>query len=241
MRTGLFIQARSGSTRYPGKIFQGLPEQGAPSVIEHIYSRLKNIRGVDVCSVLVPENDARLIEFLMKKNIPCFTGSEDDVRQRYRDAAVYYDTDIVVRATGDNPCVDPVIAADTLDMISRRTGLDLFSFYNLPLGVAVEAFRRKALLDDSANPLPEYKEHVSLHIKKNPKNFRILHADHPLPFHHSENLPRLTLDTAEDLEVIRNVFRRLGSEFLTADVLRLHKQEPELFMENSHVIQKIFV
>ncbi|MDH5655857.1 MAG: hypothetical protein OEZ34_08115 [Spirochaetia bacterium] len=240
MRVGIFIQARSGSSRYPGKIFEGLPVEGAPSILEHIYRRLSKVRGYDVISVLAPESDERLIQFCKKKKFSVFTGPEEDVRQRYRNAAEYYNTDLVIRATGDNPCVDPGIAEETLSMLKTKDRLDLFSFYNLPLGIAVEAFRKDALFADVSNDYPEYREHVSLHIKQNPGRFRILHADHPSMDFPCEALPRLTVDTAEDLQVVRKLFSVLGKDFTTSQIMRLAEKNPEIFTGNLHVKQKTF-
>jgi len=239
MKVGIFIQARSGSTRYPGKIFEGLPVDGAPSILEHIYRRLSMVKGFDVISVLVPGSDKRLIDFCRQHDMNYFSGPEDDVRARYRDAAEHYKTDLIVRATGDNPCVDPMIADETIGMLKKRERLDLFSFYNLPLGVAVEAFRKSALFRNPPKDHPEYREHVSLHIKQNPSLFRVLHADHP-SMDQREMLPRLTVDTAEDLAVVRGVFSRLGKDFNTADVMRLVDTRPELFFGNMHIRQKTF-
>jgi spore coat polysaccharide biosynthesis protein SpsF len=246
-KIGIFIQARSRSTRLPGKIFEGLPVPGEPSILEHIYKRLSMIPGNYEILNLIPDNDERLREFCIEKKLPMLAGPEDDVRARYRLAARLTDADIIVRATADNPCVDPGIALDTIRGLIE-TEADLFSFSNLPLGVAVEAFRREALFDETVKDAADYREHVSLHIKHNPSYFKVVHQDHPVMNSYcngkgrcsTSDLPRLTVDTPEDLIVARNVFMRLGSKFSVARIMDLFTEEPELFAENAMVRQITF-
>ena len=240
-RVGILIQARSTSTRLPGKIFEGLPGPEDPSILEHIYRRMSGIETSDLCLILVPDTDHDLIDFCEQHGFPYFTGPELDVRERYRQAARTYNLDIIVRATGDNPCVDPEIAAETIEGIKRHD-VDLLSFANLPLGIAVEAFRADALHDDSVPARPEHREHVSIHMKQNKDLFRVLHLKHPL-MNRFEDIkpPRLTVDTLEDLEVVRGVFRLMGEEFRTADVMELFAGGEEFFSANKHVEQLMFL
>ena len=237
---GLFIQARSNSERLPGKIYAGLPEAGAPALIEHLFRRMSHVEGADVVAVLVPAGDELLIEFLRSREILHFPGSELDVRDRYRQAARHFGVELVVRATGDNPLTDPSVAADTIREI-KIASADLLSFSNLPLGIAVESFRVSALFDDSCPDLPEYREHVSLHIKHHPERFSVTHLDHPLTAHEpAHSLPRLTVDTAQDLSVVRRVILELGPDATTAEILALRARRPELFHGNALVEQRMF-
>ncbi len=237
-RVGLFIQARSNSERLPGKIYAGLPEPGDVALILHLYRRLSRVAGVDVVRLLVPESDAALWDFCRAHGVDAFGGSELDVRERYRQAAVHFGVDLVVRATGDNPFTDPLVAAQTIEEL-KASGADLLSFHNLPLGVAVEAFRTEALLRESADERPEYREHVSLHIKHNPESFVVLHPEHELTVSGSP-LPRVTVDTPADLSVVRRLYRELGPQADTRALLELWRKRPDLFAANAHVEQRVF-
>ena len=235
----VLIQARSDSTRLPGKVFRGLPEEGDLSILETIYRRMERVRMARDVLFLVPENDRKIIQFCQSRKLEYLVGPETDVRARYRKAASRLGSEIIVRATGDNPCVDPAIADETIQAILNQS-CDLLSFSNLPLGIAVEAIRVEALQNDSVSPRPEYREHVSLHIKHNPSFFRVVHLEHPLTRNHGIRLPRLTVDTAEDLAVVRNVFRKLGNDFRTEEVLKLQLASPDLFAGNTHIEQITF-
>ncbi|MEQ9367362.1 MAG: hypothetical protein RIF32_24230 [Leptospirales bacterium] len=239
-RVGIFIQARANSSRLPGKIFE-LLQPGRPdsSILETIYRRMSGVSGARTV-VLVPENEAALIDWCRRRDMECFAGPEVDVRERYRRAARYYDVDYVVRATGDNPCVDPEVTADTARALVAG-GADLLSYGNLPLGAAVESMRREALESDQAPACEVHREHVSLHIKHNPERFRVEHPDHPsAPAKGRVALPRLTVDTAEDLAVVRAVFAALGADFRTPGVIQLFEQRPEIFALNRDVPQRSF-
>jgi len=240
MRTAIFIQARSGSMRHPGKVFEAIPDPASPAMIEHIYRRMSAVEGGDVVAVLIPREDVRLFDFCNARKMEVFTGPADDVRERYRLASLHYDTKLVVRATGDNPCVDPAIAAETVRKMKESPDLDLFSFSNLPLGTAVEAFRRDALFDDRFGADPLHAEHVTLHIKHNPDHFRVVHAEHELMKHFSIKPPRVTVDTAEDLAVVRTLFRELGNDFTLYEFMEWASTHPDLMTGNAHIEQRVF-
>jgi len=186
--------------------------------------------------VLVPKDDMALQAFLGREKIPYRKGPLDDVRERYRSAAQDLDLDIVIRATADNPAVDPEYARLALsEFIQAR--VDLFSFSGMPIGTGVEIFSTTALMTDGLDG-PEYREHVSLHIKHDPSRFKVLHL--PWSAKVQTTTPRLTVDTPEDLQVIRSVFDQLGDGFRLADVLRLFENEPGLFDANRNVSQVVF-
>jgi spore coat polysaccharide biosynthesis protein SpsF len=240
VKTGIFVQARSGSVRFPGKVFERIPEGYGPSMIEHIYKRLTGVKGADVVSVLIPDRDTALHDFCISRNIEVFRGPELDVRERYRLAARHYGTDLVVRATGDNPCVDPKIAGETIAFIQSLPDLDLFSFANLPLGTAVEAVRAESLFDDRIPAHPDHTEHVTLHIKQNPRLFRIFHERYPFMNRFANAPLRLTVDEPDDLDVVRTLFGDIGEGCDVREIMRHYTLHPERFRKNSHVIQRVF-
>lgn len=239
-RTGIFIQARANSSRLPGKIFERLqPDRANSSVLETIYARLSTVPD-SICVVLIPDNDPQLRDWCRQRGLRTFAGSEHDVRDRYRKAAERFGVDAIVRATGDNPCVDPDIALASVQLL-RKSGADLMAYANLPLGIAVEVFRRSALDADAIAATLPHREHVSLHIKHNPDSFRVDHRDHFLtPPRGTATLPRLTVDTPEDLAVVRRVFAELGPDFRTSHVLDLYRTRPEIFADNAQIAQRTF-
>lgn len=232
MKAGILIQARSASTRLPGKIYMPIPEPGRPLLL-HVFERMKKADAGPVVFV-IPEDDTELRTFLEALALPYIAGSHEDVRSRYRDAARALGLDAVVRATADNPCLDPQFVKPSLARLEE--GLDLFSFSGLPIGMGIEVFTRNALESEGLDG-PEYREHVSLHIKHDDR-FRVAHDPFKTPL--PARTPRLTVDTAEDLSVVRSVFSLLGNEFGAEEVLSLFEKKPEIFAANADVEQRIF-
>lgn len=81
------------------------------------------------------------------------------------------------------------------------------------------------------------REHVTPYIWKRPERFGQLHVTDDED--HSEL--RWTVDTPEDLELVRRIYRELYPErrdFGYHDVLRLIDRKPELLHINDHIVQK---
>jgi len=244
VRVALLIQARSNSSRLPGKIFAPLAGPGestgrTPVLLERIAERLERAWPGALVRVLAPEGDQRLLWFCRERGLEVLTGPEEDVRERYRRAARELDADVIVRATGDNPCVDPEVARETIVAL-LQSDADLLSYGNLPLGIAVEAMTGDALLSDLIPANAAHREHVSLHIKHHPEVYQVEHPEHPVMQRFPGERPRLTVDTPADLEVVQNVFRELGSDFRTDAALELFHRQPELFAANRSVEQRVF-
>jgi spore coat polysaccharide biosynthesis protein SpsF len=189
-----------GSTRLPGKILK--PLAGKP-LIDHVIDRLKRIDGVAsivVATSILPDNDL-LEAHLRHKGVLCFRGSEDDVLDRYCQAARRYDFDHVVRATGDNPFVDHE-EGRALVMHHVQGGFDYCCNFPdqgglLPIGLGLEIFTRQALETCWRDGLEQHhREHVDEYIYDKPELFRT--SVPPTPANKQAPALRLTVDTPED-------------------------------------------
>src|SRR5436190_6168617 len=105
---GAIIQARMASTRFPGKVL--LPLKGKP-MLEFQLNRLRHCKLLDVIGIATsvhPENRA-ILDLARTLNVPVYAGSEEDVLDRYFQAAKAFQLNAVVRITGDCPLIDPEI------------------------------------------------------------------------------------------------------------------------------------
>lgn len=142
-------------------------------------------------------------------NVPVFRGDACDVLGRYVAAASRFRFDPIVRATGDNPCVDMDAAARVLRQL-RATGVDYASESGLPLGAAVEAVTYAALARaDMAARLPYDREHVTSFVKRPGGGFATLVAQTPAALRRPDL--RLTVDTRQDLDYVRALVSGSGS------------------------------
>jgi len=104
------IQARMGSTRLPGKVM--LPIVGNP-MLWHIIERTKRCEKVDSIAVATTtiQEDKAVIKVANKCGVETFIGKENDVLDRYYQAAKEFNADVIVRITADCPLISP----DTID------------------------------------------------------------------------------------------------------------------------------
>ncbi len=95
-----------GSSRLPGKSMMDLA--GAP-LVSRILERVKRCQKVDEIVLAIPdtEKDKVLIEIGNQHGIKVFAGSEDDLVDRYFEAAKKYMADIVGRLPADNATPEP--------------------------------------------------------------------------------------------------------------------------------------
>ena len=227
------VQARMGSTRFPGKCLAAIDEW---SLLGLLLARLTEARELDDVVVATgdgPSDDAIEIA-AASAGMPCVRGPEDDVLARYALAAARHPSDLVVRVCADNPLTDP-LQVDALVRFARDGGYDLA--YNhrvesgLPDGVGAEAMTAATLrrLDELAIA-PPHREHVTLYAYENPEAFRIARldsTDNPV-----SSTWRLDVDYPEDLEFIRALSRLLPEEsaplWTTEEIVAALEQHPEL-------------
>ena len=102
MKTVAIVQARMGSSRLPDKVMLFI--NGAP-MIELLLRRLSNAKRIDQI-ILATSDDSReqpLCDHVSDLGYDVFRGSENDVLDRFYQAAKPYQPDTVVRITGDCP------------------------------------------------------------------------------------------------------------------------------------------
>jgi len=239
-----FIQARSTSSRLPQKVLQIFSENPNLTILDHIFNRISQVLPKDRIVLLIPNSDTPLIEFCKKNSYQYFEGSEQNVRERYISAALHYKADKIIRITGDNPFLD-ILHVEMLTECLFSTNLDLISFYGLPIGMGAEAFTISSLQFSPPNGFQDHhNEHVSLHIKEYPENFKIKKFK---PFIESSQIElatkiRVTIDEIEDFNVCQDIHSELKSipYFGAKDIIELYKNKPEIFIKNSSIQQVSF-
>lgn len=237
-RVAAIIQARMSSTRLPGKV---LADLGGATVLARVINRVKRAQRLDLVIVATsssPADDLVAAE-CERLTTRFFRGNEHDVLARYYHAALDCNAEIVVRITADCPLIDPTLIDE---LVSRflASGCDYASNalpHRYPRGLGVEAFTSAALLRAwRAATQPYQRVHVTPHFYENSRQFRVLNVRAESDF----SQYRWTLDTPEDLELIRAIYSHFGNhdDFHWRDVLDLFQREPHLAQINSNVLQK---
>jgi spore coat polysaccharide biosynthesis protein SpsF (cytidylyltransferase family) len=231
------LQARTASTRLPGKVLKLI--LGKPMLqleIERIL-RSRRIDRLVVATSTDKEDDE--IEALCKDlQISCFRGSLDDVLDRFYKAALQYKPENVVRLTGDCPLIDPKVIDEVVDFLIKG-GFDYAANCmkpsTFPDGLDVEVFKFSALETARQEAvLPSHREHVTPFICQNPEQFQIDCYKNNVDLSHL----RWTVDEQEDFDLVSRIYESLypeNPEFTTNDILSLLNRNPLLLQINSHI------
>jgi spore coat polysaccharide biosynthesis protein SpsF (cytidylyltransferase family) len=205
-RAGIILQARFDSSRLPGK---ALATIGNRTILEHCLRRLMRAGVAPVVLATTTRADDDALDATARSlGVGVFRGDVSDVLGRFVSAAEAFDFDLVVRATGDNPCVDMHAPGRLLDVL-RTTQADYACEDGLPYGAAVEAVTRGALQRAAhESHHVEDREHVTVYVRRNTPSFRVVVAAAPAGLRRPD--VRVTVDTAADLAYVRQLYARTG-------------------------------
>lgn len=226
MTVAVVVQARTRSTRLPGKVLLDLA--GRP-VLSHVIERCRRIPGVDIVVCAVPdENESQPIEaYARSAGASTFRGPEFDVLARTLGAARSVAADIVVRVTSDCPLIDPavcgeVVAAVTDRMVDYSSNVHPRSY---PQGLDCEAFTISSLIMADRMTSARYdREHCTTFMRRPAANLRRHNVRTGKPDLADK---RWTLDWAEDMEFFRAVHAH-GDPQSMDEVLAILSAHPEI-------------
>lgn len=215
MDISFIIQARLGSTRLPGKIL--LPFYKDQSIIALLIEKLKQFKDIRIilATSTNPINDT-LETIALAHNISCYRGDEDDVLQRFIDAAEYYNTHQIIRICSDNPFLEINSIGKLLEFAKNNPEYDYVSFnvngtpsIKTHYGFWTEYVTLNALKKiKSITNEHLYHEHVTNFIYTHPDifNYHLLETAPILKTH--DNI-RLTIDTESDFKNAQIIYEKL--------------------------------
>ncbi|MCX6055492.1 MAG: glycosyltransferase family protein [Chloroflexi bacterium] len=236
------IQARMSSTRLPGKVLLDL---GGKTVLARMIERVRMAKGVDqvVVATTIDPSDDPIVTLCAREKVEVFRGSLPDVLDRYYQTAISYKADRIVRLTGDCPLIDPGLIDKAIEaLITKKAD---FACNRLPppfhrtypIGLDVEVCTFSALKRAWHEAVEKHdREHVLPYLYEAEGRFKVVQLDH------TEDLGNLrwTLDTPEDLLLLKEIISRLGNrnDFSWLQVLEIIKQDPTLSLLNASVRHK---
>lgn len=243
-RIVVIIQVRMKSTRLPGKVLKNIA--GKP-ILAHVIERLKDARLVDeiVIATTTKDEDRTILKFANESRVKSFAGSEEDVLDRYYQAAKRCEADVIVRITSDCPLIDPGVVDKIIAFYLKYRGtveyVSNFLKRSYPRGLDTEVFCFEVLETAwQQSKEPYQREHVTPYVYEHPEIFRLVNVENNEDLSHM----RWTVDEARDLEFVKEVYKRLykeGKNFLMEDILTLLRKEPQLMEINKNVKQKTLV
>jgi spore coat polysaccharide biosynthesis protein SpsF (cytidylyltransferase family) len=206
------------STRLPGK---ALADVGGEPLLALLLRRLSNAALVDRIVVATSDaaDDDRIAALAEEVGVGSHRGPLDDVLARVAGAANGHQGELV-RITGDCPLTDPALVDRVIELF-RSSGVEYASNVEprtFPDGLDVEVISSEALSEAAERVEdPGDREHVTTAIRRDPDRFPAVHLVN------DEDLGELrwTVDTAEDLEFVRDVVERLGARRYTAGMAEI--------------------
>jgi spore coat polysaccharide biosynthesis protein SpsF len=213
------VEVRMTSSRLPGK---PLMKAAGKTMLEILITRLsqsKHIQSIIVATTINKQDDP-IIDYCIENNICYYRGSENNVLERVYNAAVKYNTDLLVQITGDCPLIDYRLVDGIIDVFLENYPKTRFASntgpnITMPWGFDVQVYKAEELrmiLEDS--PSQEDKEHVSNRFYH--EEFQSLYNPEFIKYTGVLNRPelRVTLDYIEDYDLIREIVEDFGLENL---------------------------
>lgn len=231
MKTVAIVQARMGATRFPNKVMQ--PILGKP-MIELLLERLSRSQLIDqiVLATSIDQRNLPLVEHVRGLGYAVCQGSENDVLERYYQAAASWQAGVVVRITGDCPLIDPAVVDDVIAAFQQSGADYACNTYppTYPDGLDTEVFSFAALHSawQRADQAHE-REHVTPYMRESGR-FRVLNV----PSAEDHSALRWTVDEPEDLEVVQAVFEHFSprTDFGWQEVVQMTQEQPAIFAAN---------
>lgn len=235
---GIVTQARATSTRLPGKV---LIDVGGRTLLEHHLTRLLSADLEVFMATTTNEQDDRVAAVAEALGVPVHRGSEHDVLSRFDEAAQRFALDVVVRVTSDCPLVDGALVADGVRAFLEDGRSPLYLSNALertfPRGMDFEVFHASALREAARDATDTAdREHVTPYLYSGRAGDVAL-ASYTADSDCSHF--RLTVDTEDDLRLVRTLIEEHGAaELGWSQLVALLEHNPELAQINAHVEQK---
>lgn len=240
MKVATVVQARTGSTRLPGKVL--LPIINNLTMLQCVLERVQQSRLVPyvILATTAQSQDDAVVRVAESVGVPVYRGPEDDVLRRYIETMEAFDLDAAIRITADCPVIEATVIDDVFKLYEPRP-CDYIFIEGYPRGTGdVELVSYDGLnkADSQVGLDACYREHVITFLIEHPEDFCLNVVRAPARFIRPEY--RLCVDEMADLEVVRAIYGHFSPRihFALDEVIALLDNHPEIAASNRHVKQK---
>lgn len=238
MKYLVLIQARCGSSRLPNKVLKDIC--GKPD-LQWVIERVGRSQRIDEVMVItsIERNNLPLIRLCTELGVRVFVGSEEDVLDRYYQAAKLLKPEYVVRITADCPLFDWRYLDMAIDQLEKETDYMAELTESFPDGLDLEIIKFSALRQAWEEAvLSSEREHVTLYIRNHPERFKQQNFECPVS---GIGEKRWTLDEDEDYTLIHSIYNYFVGkgieDFITEDILAYLRVNPELEKINARFVR----
>jgi spore coat polysaccharide biosynthesis protein SpsF len=205
------IQARTRSTRLPGKVLYPLAGR---HVLEHDVERLRTADRVDevVVATSTAAPDDAVADAAERAGAAVHRGSETDVLGRMLGAARAHDADTVIRATADDALVSPALADELAARIDSGADYAANTIERtFPQGLVLEACSMDSFETvEARSSEPHQREHVTQYYLEHPEAFATENVVWEAVYDWTPALGRgevrLALDEPADYDLLRRIY-----------------------------------
>ncbi len=228
------IQARMASSRLPGKVLRDLA--GEP-MLARVVERVRQAQMVNAVMVATTTDasDDPVVDLCSQRGYAYSRGSQQDVLDRFYQAARSLKATVVVRITGDCPVVDPALIDETVQtFLGQEAAPGPFDFAasrlpppftrTYPIGQDIEvchfsglerAWREADQAHQREHVMPYFYEDIQLigRVQKSDRPgylelFQSRHGFRVVQLNHTPDFGQLrwTVDTQADLELLQRIF-----------------------------------
>jgi spore coat polysaccharide biosynthesis protein SpsF len=240
MKTVVVIQARTGSSRLPGKVLMPL---AGKSLLERMVERVRGARTPFSIVVATTQDtsDDPIAALCDSTGIPCYRGHPTDLLDRHYRAALAHGADVIAKIPSDCPLIDPAVIDRVLGVfLAAPETYDFVSNLHPPTypdGNDVEIMPRRILEIAWREADRDFeREHTTPFLWEHPERFRLANVIWETGMDYSMS-HRFTIDYPEDYEFIRAVYDRLWTPerpiFSLGDILDLLREQPEIMALNA--------
>ncbi len=239
MNIGIITQARSGSTRLPGKVLLTISRK---DLLSYHLERLGKTRLPIYVATTTKKEDDKIEEVAIKNQVNLFRGSETDVLARYYGCAVEHDLDFVIRVTSDCPFIDAGLIIRGVNVLKEK-GYNKRLFVSntiartFPRGFDYSLFSFELLKEAyQKTSEPYFREHVTPYFHRNiPGDIVKYNIGNPT----DESRFRLTVDEQEDFLLVKELIEKFGCDKLEyQQIITILERNPYLYLINKEVEQK---
>ena len=220
----IIIQARSESTRLPGKIL--IPFYNSETILD---IQLKNInRSFPGASVIIATSinkadDVIVAKYGNDKRVKIFRGDENNVLKRFIDAARQFEVEHVVRVCSDNPFLSMPHLKELIDFYFSK--MPDYASYRFPNGIPAikshsglfaEVVSLKALEKVQKQTQERlFLEHVTNYVYTHPEQFSVAFLPVPAILDAYIEKLRLTIDTQLDFISLQKLYLAVLGKYNT--------------------------
>jgi spore coat polysaccharide biosynthesis protein SpsF len=214
----LIVQCRFRSSRLPGKALY--PLDGLP-MVAFLIRRLKKacLKGRLILATTQRPEDDVVAAWGMAEKADVLRGESEDVLARYLQCLKRYPAPYVIRITADNPLTGLSIISMVCQEMEGGDWDYVSALEGFPLGGGVDSFKASLLETIAAKACNQReREHINAYVLDHMEDFRCKRLSPPIELARPD--VRLTVDTIEDYQRIKELVKEKGLDLDLSDAIK---------------------